>query len=69
MARVPKAQCNPNCDGCQAMILSSEQYERMLNDLQKGTPQDVALASQYANIEVIVVFCEQRQELVVFEIK
>ena len=69
MARVPTIHCNSKCEGCKSMFLSKEQYARILADMYGGTPRDVALAHQYAKVEVTVVFCEQRQEILVFELK
>ena len=69
MARIPVFRCNENCTGCKAMFLSKEQYARILADMYGGTPRDVAMAHQYANTDVTVIYCLQRQQIITVKLK
>lgn len=67
---IPKIRCNKRCDGCPALALQKEQYVAIVKDLSAGVRvEDSELLRKFLNMEVLVVFCTERQSTCLWDIK
>lgn len=76
MGEIPKIACNRRCNGCPALPLTREQYQNVLQGLLQDSEvrsdsqgESKLLFQQFLNMEVLAVFCLQRQEVCFFKVK